>query len=88
MWTVASQRAREAKWSDRRTLIEDEAGDVAKYGLNTLYEVAWELTTSCVVQSILCVQLPTPFWEKRSLLRSCGRRGLFNENESPTKTGL
>ena len=25
------------------------------------------------------------FWEKRAPLRSCGRRGLFNENESSTK---
>ena len=88
MWTAVSQRAREAEMSDRHTLIEEEAGKVAEQGLNTLCEVAWELTTSHVAQSIFFVQLPTPFWEKRAPLRSRGRRDLFNENESPTENDL
>jgi len=73
--------------SDQRTLIE-EAGEAAEQGQNTLCEVAWELATSRVVQSIFSVQLPTPFREKRAPLRSCGRRSLFNENESSTETSL
>ena len=88
MWTAASQRARETEWSDRHTLIEEEAGEVVEWGLNTLYEVAWELTTSRVVQSIFSIQFPMPFHENCAPLRLRERRGLFNENESPTETGL
>jgi len=88
MWMVASQRAREVEWSDRRTLIENKMGEAAERGLNTLCKVVWELATSHVVQSIFFVQLPMPFREKRAPLRSRGRRGLFNENKSPTVTGL
>ena len=82
-----SWRAGEAERSDRCTLIEEEAGESDKRGLNTLCEVVWELTTSHVVQSIFSIQLSMPFWEKRAPLRSRGRRGIFNENESPTKIG-
>ena len=75
VWTVTSQRAREVEQSDQHTLIE-VAGEVAERGLNILYELAWELTTSHVVQLIFSVQLPTSFCEKRAPLRSCGRHGL------------
>jgi hypothetical protein len=47
LWHVDSgePKAREAERSDRRTLIEEEAGEAAERGLNTLCKVAWELAT-------------------------------------------